>query len=70
MHWTELIERKTRSRKQEARFMPDTTREVITRRTGRRGKMFNTKFGTYVDGLVGVGGDRPYDYGFGVRTMF
>jgi hypothetical protein len=44
--------------------------EGPVRRTGRRGKMFNTKFGAYVDGLVGVGGDRPYDYGFGVRTMF
>ena len=36
------------------------------------GKMFNARFGAYVDGLAGVGGDRPYDYGFGVglRTMF
>ena len=36
------------------------------------GKMFNARFGTYVDGLVGVGGDRPYDYGLGIgmRTMF
>jgi len=36
------------------------------------GKMFNAKFGAYLDGLVGVGGDRSYDYGvgIGVRTMF
>lgn len=36
------------------------------------GKMFNARFGTFVDGLVGIGGDRSYDYGFGigVRTMF
>lgn len=36
------------------------------------GKMFNARFGAYIDGLVGVGGDRPYDYGvgLGVRTMF
>jgi len=36
------------------------------------GKMFTQKYGAYVDGLVGVGGDRPYDYGFGigVRAIF
>lgn len=36
------------------------------------GKMLNSRFGAYVDGLAGVGGDRPYDYGLGigVRTMF
>ena len=36
------------------------------------GKMFNARFGAYVDGLAGVGGDRPYDYGLGIglRTMF
>ncbi len=30
------------------------------------GKMFTTAFGTYVDGLVGIGSDRPYDWGVGV----
>ena len=36
------------------------------------GKMFNAKYGAYLDGLVGVGGHRPYDYGLGIglRTMF
>jgi hypothetical protein len=36
------------------------------------GKMFTQKYGAYVDGLVEVGGYRPYDYGFGigVRMMF
>jgi hypothetical protein len=36
------------------------------------GKMFTTRFDAYVDGLVGVGTDRPYDYGdgLGIRTMF
>ena len=36
------------------------------------GKMFKARFGAYVDGLIGVGGDRPYDYGLGIglRTMF
>ena len=27
------------------------------------GKMFSPKFGTYVDGLVGIGGDKPYEWG-------
>ncbi len=30
------------------------------------GKMFTPSFGTYVDGLVGIGSDRPYDWGVGV----
>ena len=36
------------------------------------GKMFTQKYGAYVDGLVGVGHDRTYDYGFGigVRAIF
>jgi len=36
------------------------------------GKMFNARFGAYIDGLAGIGGDRSYDYGVGVgvRTMF
>jgi len=36
------------------------------------GKMFTQKYGVFIDGLVGVGGDRPYDYGvgIGVRIMF
>lgn len=34
------------------------------------GKMFSPSFGTYVDGLVGVGSDRPYDWGVGVGVRF
>jgi hypothetical protein len=30
------------------------------------GKMFSPAFGTYVDALFGVGGDKPYDWGVGV----
>jgi hypothetical protein len=34
------------------------------------GKMFSPSFGTYVDGLVGVGSDRPYDWGLGIGVRF
>jgi hypothetical protein len=36
------------------------------------GKIFTARSDAYVDGLVGVGTDRPYDYGdgLGLRTMF
>ena len=34
------------------------------------GKMFSPKFGVYVDGLAGVGGDRPYDWGVGLGLRF
>ncbi len=34
------------------------------------GKMFSPTFGTYVDGLFGVGGDKPYDWGVGVGVRF
>ncbi len=34
------------------------------------GKMFASWFGTYVDGLFGIGGDRPYDWGVGVGLRF
>jgi hypothetical protein len=34
------------------------------------GKMFTPAFGTYVDGLFGVGGDRPYDWGVGLGVRF
>ena len=30
------------------------------------GKMFSSRIGAYVDGLFGVGGDKPYDWGLGV----
>ena len=30
------------------------------------GKMFTPSFGLYVDGLFGIGGDRPYDWGVGI----
>ena len=36
------------------------------------GKMFTEKYGVFIDGLVGIGGYRPYDYGIGIggRIMF
>ena len=34
------------------------------------GKMFTKSFGTYVDGLVGIGADLPYDWGVGVGMRF
>ena len=34
------------------------------------GKMFSPSLGTYVDGLIGIGGDRPYDWGVGVGVRF
>jgi len=36
----------------------------------QRGKMFKPSFGAYVEGLVGVGGYRPFDYGFGAGVRF
>jgi hypothetical protein len=34
------------------------------------GKMFTPGFGAYVDGLVGIGGDKPYDWGVGTGLRF
>ena len=34
------------------------------------GKMFTPSFGTYVDGLFGIGTDRPYDWGVGIGVRF
>ena len=34
------------------------------------GKMFTPAFGTYVDGLVGVGGRKPYEWGVGIGVRF
>ena len=34
------------------------------------GKMFTPSFGTYMEGLFGIGGDRPYDWGVGVGARF
>jgi hypothetical protein len=34
------------------------------------GKMFSPSFGTYVDGLFGIGNDRLYDWGIGVGIRF
>lgn len=34
------------------------------------GKMFTPSFGTYLDGLFGIGGDKPYDWGVGVGMRF
>jgi len=30
------------------------------------GRMFSPSFGAYLDGLFGIGGDKPYDWGVGV----
>jgi len=34
------------------------------------GRMFTSSFGTYVDGLLGIGGDKPYDWGVGIGLRF
>ena len=34
------------------------------------GKMYSPSFGVYLDGLIGIGGDRPYVWGVGVETRF
>ena len=34
------------------------------------GKMFSPSFGVYMDGLFGIGGDRPYEWGVGVGLRF
>jgi len=34
------------------------------------GKMFSPSFGTYVDALFGIGGDKPYDWGVGIGARF
>ena len=34
------------------------------------GKMYSPGFGTYVDGLIGVGGDRDYDWGVGAGIRY
>ena len=34
------------------------------------GKMFTPSFGTYVDSLLGIGIDRPYDWGVGLGIRF
>ena len=34
------------------------------------GKMFSSSFGVYMDGLIGIGSDRPYDWGVGVGVRF
>ena len=34
------------------------------------GKMFTPALGTYMDGLVGIGGHKPYDWGVGVGVRF
>ena len=35
-------------------------------------KMFSPSFGVYADGLLGIGGDRPYEWrgGLGVRLNY
>jgi len=34
------------------------------------GKMFSPSFGAYADGLLGIGGDRPYEWGVGLGVRF
>jgi len=34
------------------------------------GRMFMPSFGTYLDGLIGIGVDRPYDWGVGLGVRF
>ena len=34
------------------------------------GKMFSSSFGVYMDGLIGIGSDRPYDWGVGIGVRF
>jgi hypothetical protein len=34
------------------------------------GRMFSPRFGVYVDGLAGVGDDRPYNWGVGLGLRF
>lgn len=34
------------------------------------GKMFTPKIGAYIDGLLGIGGDRSYDWGAGIGFRF
>ena len=34
------------------------------------GKMFTPVFGAFVEGLFGIGGDKPYDTGFGLGLRF
>jgi hypothetical protein len=34
------------------------------------GKMFSPSFGVYADGLLGIGGDKPYDWGVGIGVRF
>jgi len=34
------------------------------------GKMYSPSFGVYLDGLAGIGSDRPYDWGVGVGVRF
>jgi hypothetical protein len=34
------------------------------------GKNYSPSFGTYIDGLFGVGGDKDYDWGVGVGLRF
>ena len=34
------------------------------------GKIFTPAFGAYMDGLVGIGGHKPYEWGVGVGMRF
>ena len=34
------------------------------------GKMFSPSFGTFVDGLIGIGNDKPFDWGVGIGVRF
>jgi hypothetical protein len=34
------------------------------------GRMYSPSFGLYVDGLIGIGGDKSYEWGVGVGARF
>ena len=34
------------------------------------GKTLTSSFGVYVGGLIGIGGDKPYDWGVGLGLRF
>jgi hypothetical protein len=44
--------------------------EVLSTAELQIGKTFNKNIGVYVDGLVGIGSDRPYDWGVGTGIRF
>ena len=57
--------------KLDAKIPLDWENDIIPATTELQlGKMFTPSFGTYVDGLIGIGSDRPYDWGVGLGVRF